>query len=1744
MDCFCADPSNPADTDRTIFNIYSTVELPCVWSAAPGISLQKVLKSLQVIRALNSSYKASERFSISLALLDAGGNLILGATNRVTAQLQSANSFSSALEGNVQSEAKQGFVVFTDLAVTGKVGTRQLVRIQFSTPSLDKTLLISSLTPVFAVVGGNPFTLDAIVTTISSAAPNPEFEALLTLYDFYENPATIPAGSNASVTSLPDLAGSRLSMVETVVKFVDSSAILRPKIKPSEAKIFQLRFGGLGLTVDKTFEVVPGTPAALRIVYKDSKIVAWEPFRIDAAAVDDVNNVLIELGNTVNLVMSLSTMGGIEILSQNGGVGCSAVMRKGIATFGSCAVIDSRSIYPLRAQLSLQFCPFDLQPCPLPLSEKFDIEVSPPVMNISSEVCIDQELCEVNYGPRSCVCKPSFEHLQVANEKFFGTVRASVFDSSGRLVEGSRLLLTATLVSSIGCVDLFGQTSQQVYGGKATWPNLGPYLKNDSFCNPKMGALGALSIRISVSIQAENYNLYSLLAASIPLQLDFPASYLKIESFPKDTIAGKALSPPPSVGLYAIMFSYPCYRLDLIDCVQPVLKSVRHANVMVIPEGYTAQVSLGSNDIILGKKSVPIVNGFAVFTDLCITRVGRYSLVFYSESEFGNLSSIGNISIAIRVGKLQNILIVQQPRKARAFVPQNVSAIITDAYDNPLSCDLGLCPSQLSGYPNMVSTEVWPTLRFSDLMFTAYISPVSNCSSSALVASTTNPDCTCKNGTEMRTSGVRGVGHFCTVSAISMGLFVLKMFVGDLSATSNSFEIISGEPKLLAIKADAPSIIVAGEIVSPPLTVQFVDFCNNVASVGDTQIMVSVPSSCNDIGLTGDQSIVSVGSTAVFSNLQVTKVLELNCRFIFTALELSAMSGNFTVLNSALYQLLVIQQPVASLRGIAITPAPKVQGLDRFGNLVVWSTKKYMISASLLSGQQVEGQCSNAECSSTSVSGKCFKVFQWPSSWAEAQVRCQRWGGNLASLSSSEMNHFASSLAQGPAWIGLSRTVRGSSPFTGWRWSDGISDSPPSPQDTSQGYSNWNPQRRTDGNDNCAAINVDNSSAWTIIPCKMVLPFVCSKPIDTAPADTPQGSTCSCKNMGGQTTQQMIEGIAIFADLKVTGDSAGMFRIIFSGVTMNSVVSATSEPFVVNPRIVQLKVWRQPGDGAANQPLTIQPVLTLLDSFGEVVNSEVTTCYATLNYPGKSGALLLGGVNITSTQGQCKFENILVDRAQNSGYSIRFMASTSLFVESAPFFVSQTAAALTIISAISKKMLAGNTIPAIKIFMLNRRGVNDASSCASHESGWLSGCLIVTCSDMIHVTISGAQTSSLMGNKVAPCKDGFATFTDLSVTEASSSIFLHFSSYYTSLSVQTGFFSVQPRMYSGLTVIREPNNVEAGYNVRVTAGLVDRYTNRVFDSNVTIVAEVILSKTNEIVSKSTNLTGWDGSCSFEFQIMISDSYQIRFKFFTNQTECLESAGYNSSNQGITSMTSDPHETDYTEMILVCGMRSHARQYSKVFVVFSSTAFSIRISRNVSPVSVAGQSFSIQPICEVRDIFENLISENVSIQVFVENDDGGGCICNFKKNSGCDTSLPSPTVHSCASKCPANSIGEEPNFVTSGGIAEMHHLACTKASCIPGCSNSSCGPKNCKLPYRLGCRVIAGLCNPCVAYSNYFEVLPTEISALNPAPVQIVIAGSPSRGIPDSGFFRSKSQIIGLTLPVQSGANFSVKDLER
>ena len=1734
-DCYCADPSNPANTDSTIFNIYSTISLPCVWTAAPSFGLVEEVSNILLVSVVKTSYKVNESILMKIGLVNKNNMIILNAENQVSAQLI-PEDFSVYLIGAARIKSVGGYAEFTDLAVIGSVGFSKSYSIKFSAKSSDQSKEFSIISSFFVVSGGDPRALVVDFNIISSSAPSPDFQASVIVNDAYGNRATVKDGSAiylSSVSDTNDDPSSILQMEGYATSFSSGEAQFHPKIQPSKSRVYLLRFSGLGLTVDRNFTIVPGYASKIKVSYIDPVIVAWETFKLETAAVDDVGNILYDLGTAVSLFVSVSTMQGIEVLGDHAQPGCTAQMLAGVARFRSCSVrnVDhSATVYPRRSQLLLSFCPTNLVPCPTPLSSTFYIQISPPVYNITSQVCLGQDLCSGYYGQQTCPCSTGFQDLQVANEFFFGSVIAQVYDSSGRAVTGSQLLLSASLEFAEGCVELFGDTVQQVSAAKASWTNIGPLL-NTSSCNPKMSQLDRLRLKISVSNAVANYDLYSQVTSYIPLHLDFPASYLKIETSPEDTTTGEILFPPPRVGLYAIMFSYPCWKQSLENCVQPVPKTVRFARIEISPIGYTSKDLSNDLNLVLGKTSVPIIDGLAEFTDLAITRVGVYNIQFTSYSYHNNISSTDRANITIRVGEMQKVLFLKQPQSMNIFQPQSVSALLLDNFNNRLSCDLDRCPSDQNGYPALVNTQAWPTLESSDLRITARTIPVENCSSSSVVADSPSnvlSSCLCQQGKMLETRAVRAVGTFCSFSATSIGQFVLQISVGAITITSNPFVVYPGEPKSLIVKLNVDSrktsVFIAGLPVDPPIIVEFVDSCNNLANVGSEVINAGLEASCFGLGLSGDIQNTSIGSRGLFTNLRISRVLPSTCRFLFESIGLSCLSNYFSVHNANLSRLVLANQPQSVLRGGVLAPSLQVIGYDPFGNLVKASSSPESIVVNILSSETEGVRCSALECDSTSFLGRCYKAFEWPSTWTLASQRCRAWGGALASVTSSEENDFVARLAQGQAWIGLSRQLNSES---AWFWDDLTSANPPGPGSNETTYANWNIDETSSGG-NCGAMNAGRFGLWGVAQCSLQLPFVCGRPKQVDQVQNLQSQSCSCKALAGQTTKQLIDATATFQDLSVIGDSTGLFRLLFSIISSSSIISVTSEPFAVISRTVQLKVWRQPGSGAAGQPLAVQPLVLLLDSFGNVVMTETLVCSAKLLGSADGSVLLQGDVNVTSKLGSCEYQRLFVNATQNLGFVIQFTAEESLSVISQTFYVSQTAISLAMIAQIPKRLIAGDAVSPLDVYMLNLKGASLWQTCVS-KSEVSSGCIVTLCSDIIEALLIGSKrNNSLVGKTSVTCKNGVAKFTNLSVIEAGDTYYLEFFSLYTNLIGRSGTFMVHPRQYSSLVYIQQPSDIQAGKSAIVVVALVDVFMNRVLAENVTLRTSLILANSFLDRSSLLNVTRVDGTSSFAFYIVTSGFYSFRIAFEMNSSECQHVQNSNAT----IGAGSD-------ELEKLCDLRHQTSVDSNLFQVRSGQPASISISKNVSVVSKAGMSFAIQPACEVRDIFGNLLFDRISIQARVENE-AGGCLCDLTKDSECTSASTIASVQVCEGLCPVSKFGTVPNISAVQGIAKFQNLACTKASCIPGCT--SCGLNNCNRPYRFICSVLGGLCSPCVAKSNFFDVVPNDIFAIFPGQVQIVVAGSPSRGIDNAGFYRSKYPLV--KGPVLSGANFSTNSLER
>ncbi|XP_026137207.1 galactose-specific lectin nattectin-like [Carassius auratus] len=112
---------------------------------------------------------------------------------------------------------------------------------------------------------------------------------------------------------------------------------------------------------------------------------------------------------------------------------------------------------------------------------------------------------------------------------------------------------------------------------------------------------------------------------------------------------------------------------------------------------------------------------------------------------------------------------------------------------------------------------------------------------------------------------------------------------------------------------------------------------------------------------------------------------------------------------------------------------------------------------------------------------RCFKAFNGPKSWKDAEVRCLNSGGNLASVHSFKEQAFLKLLVSSSKafWIGGYDAVSEGT----WFWSDG----------SKMNFHAWNsgePNNKYD--EHCMETNYGAEGNWNDRKCTVELPFVCA----------------------------------------------------------------------------------------------------------------------------------------------------------------------------------------------------------------------------------------------------------------------------------------------------------------------------------------------------------------------------------------------------------------------------------------------------------------------------------------------------------------------------------------------------------------------------------------------------------------------------------------------------------------------------
>jgi hypothetical protein len=239
---------------------------------------------------------------------------------------------------------------------------------------------------------------------------------------------------------------------------------------------------------------------------------------------------------------------------------------------------------------------------------------------------------------------------------------------------------------------------------------------------------------------------------------------------------------------------------------------------------------------------------------------------------------------------------------------------------------------------------------------------------------------------------------------------------------------------------------------------------------------------------------------------------------------------------------------------------------------------------------------------------------------------------------------------------------------------------------------------------------------------------------------------------GTKTRNTNTSGIASFANLSI--DSAGAKVLRGNSGTLTPAISDTF--LITAGSAAKLAFTVNPGTGTAGLPLSVQPVVTLQDQFGNTVTGVPES--ATLALQNNPGAGTLGGtrtVPINTATGQAVFTDISVDKV-GSGYTLtatgQSVSTTPGVVVSLPFNVNSGTAAKLNFSVQPSNTVAGEVInPAVVVQVQDVYGN------------------LVSINDTL-ITLSMDSTGSLGGNVTRPTIAGSATFNDLRIDKVGTKI--------------------------------------------------------------------------------------------------------------------------------------------------------------------------------------------------------------------------------------------------------------------------------------------------------------------------------------------------------------------------------------
>ncbi len=835
------------------------------------------------------------------------------------------------------------------------------------------------------------------------------------------------------------------------------------------------------------------------------------------------------------------------------------------------------------------------------------------------------------------------------------------------------------------------------------------------------------------TVRAEKAGTYTLVAASGVLSVQSIAFHVLPGAAAHLVFAGQ----PSDVAAGAVIT--PAVRVAVQDAYGNTVTGAATTVALAVDAG-------PAGGTLFGAAAVPVVEGVAAFADLSLDKAG---VGYVLRASAPGLASITSAAFNVTAAGPARLLFLAGPVDTPAGTALSpVTVVVQDALGNAVTTPAVTISVTLTGGAagaTLLGTRTGVTL-----------------------------------------DGVAVFGSL-RIDRAGSGYRLVATAAGVDPVESAPFSITAGAAYALAFVGQ-PSDTAAGAAIAPAVRVEVRDRFGNRATGSTLLVTVAL----GGAALGGTLARPAVDGVATFDDLVIEKAGAGYALQATAAGVASATSARFTIVPAGAARLAFNRMPATVVAGAALSPAPQVAVLDRFGNVVRTAAHAVMVALGANPGGATLGGTKTVSASNgyatfyglvvnraatgyTLVASAAglepatspafvvaaglptrlgFKVLPVTlAAGAAFTVKVEAYDrlGNLVPFSGTVVTL---ALATSPAGAVLGGTksaeIRaGVATFAGLvlNTAGTYTLSATAPGLTAA---------------RSVAIRVASAAAarlaFTVQPRGAAAGATFSPAVTVALRDrfgnavtTASGAVTLALyanpargSLGGTLTLPVSAGVATFRDLKIGKVGSGYTL----RATCGALTPAASAAFAITPGTARkLGFTRQPRTTAAGAAITPAVIVSVLDACDNVVPTAAHSVTMCLIPPaGVSGALLSGSKTAAAVNGAAPFANLRINKVA-AGYALRASATGLTSVTSQAFPITPGTAARLVFVQRPTSATAGQAFP-VKAAILDAFGNTVTSSLRT-------------------VTLSlGANPSGavLSGTRTAGAAAGIATFAAVSIS--------------------------------------------------------------------------------------------------------------------------------------------------------------------------------------------------------------------------------------------------------------------------------------------------------------------------------------------------------------------------------------------